>query len=314
MDDIFVLNNISLDLDGNKILKELKFSITKNDFLGILGPSGSGKTTLLKLMIGLYPPTSGELFYKGKSFSDALPQIRKEVGFASQKYSFYSDLTLKENLTYFGRLYNLKKELLTERIDQVLTLVELTPHKDKKVMHISGGMQRRLDIACAMIHDPEVLFLDEPFTGLDPQLREHILLLIKKIWSQGKTIVLSSHFINEMEGQCKKVCILKEGSLLTYGTPIDIRKNNTTLYELTLQTSPGKYPAIASYLADKGLNITKYALKENKLVLYLPKEGVPYNYLRNVLIGLPEINEFLLNIKIDTISFEEIFEELVNKK
>lgn len=314
VNELFTLNNVSLNFEGVQVLKNLSFTIYRNDFLGILGPSGSGKTTLLKLLVGIYQTNTGTLLYKGQNAIDVNLQIRKEIGFASQKYSFYEDLTIKENLIYFGKLYGMKSDLILKRMDQLLELVELTPYKNNKAMMISGGMQRRLDIACALIHDPPILILDEPLTGLDPQLREHIILLIKKIWASGKTVIMSSHFVNEMEGQCQKVCILKEGNLLTIGTPLDIRQNIANMYEVNIQTSPGNYRAIAKYLNERGVKLLNAQIKGGHLILYLSKQETPYNHLRNILIGLTEINESLFSIKLDTLSFEELFTRMVSNK
>lgn len=203
----------------HKILNELDISIHKNDFLGIVGGSGSGKTTLLKVLIGYHRLDSGNIYIEGKDVTRKTSTIKKEVGYCTQENSFYNELSIIENMYYYGRMYGLWGKKLKKRVSELLELVELKGHEKKLAKHISGGMKRRLDFAISLIHDPEIVVLDEPTTGLDPVLRKRLWMLMKKINNEGKTVIVISHFLNYVQEYCTNVAILKDGKIAAIKSP-----------------------------------------------------------------------------------------------
>jgi ABC-2 type transport system ATP-binding protein len=195
-----ILNNVNLD-------------IHKGEIIGIVGKSGIGKTTLLKTIIGFLEPDKGEVLFEQKPVFNRSEHFQ-HFGFSTQEKSFYSTLTVKENLIYFASLYNVPKDELEEKINSVLRCVRLENDKNSIAGELSQGMQKRLDIACSIIHNPKILIVDEPTADLDPVLRKQMWLLIKS-WNSNrdKTIIVSSHFLPELSPICDRLFLLKNQKL-----------------------------------------------------------------------------------------------------
>ncbi len=202
-----------------KVIKNLDLKIYDNEIFGFIGTSGAGKTTLLRVLMGFYKVDSGKVIYKGHNITKKPHIIRNIVGFCTQENSFYPELTIRENLQYFGRLYCLNPKKLTKQVKYLLNLVDLERHQNTLSGRISGGMKRRLDFAITLIHDPEILILDEPTTGLDPIIRDNIWNLITKINKSGKTIIVTSHLLDFIEKHCNRIGILNFGRMIKVNTP-----------------------------------------------------------------------------------------------
>lgn len=196
-------------------LENISFNVEEGEIYGILGPNGSGKTTCLKLMLGLLYPTSGEISILGKDQFDI--EMKKNVGFLPENPYYYDYLTGPELLKFYGRLYDIPEKILNERIEKLLYLVKLHESKKLALRHYSKGMLERIGVAASLINDPKILILDEPTTGLDPigcmETRDLLLQLRK----EGKTILLSSHFLSEVERVCDRIAIFHRGYLLATG-------------------------------------------------------------------------------------------------
>ncbi|MCM8771911.1 MAG: ABC transporter ATP-binding protein [Candidatus Omnitrophica bacterium] len=196
-------------------LESVSFNVEEGEIYGILGPNGSGKTTCLKLMLGILFPTSGEISILGKDQFDI--QTKKNIGFLPENPYYYDYLTGPELLKFYGKLYDLPEKVINERIEKLLYLVKLHDAKKLALRHYSKGMLERIGIAASLINDPKILILDEPTTGLDPigciETRD-LLLQLKK---EGKTILLSSHFLSEVEKVCDRIAIFHRGHLLAQG-------------------------------------------------------------------------------------------------
>ncbi|MBT4540046.1 ABC transporter ATP-binding protein [Candidatus Woesearchaeota archaeon] len=218
--------NIDKAFKTHKILDNLNLSINQGDLIGLIGKSGEGKTTLLRVLIGFYKIDSGSIIFKDKDITKKTSLIRDVVGFCTQDNSFYPELSIEENLFYYGRLYKIKRRKLKQTISKLLDLVDLTNHKKKLAGRISGGMKRRLDFAISLVHEPEILILDEPTTGLDPIIRKSIWDLIDKINKDGTTIIVSSHLLDFIQEKCNKIGILNKGDVQIY----------------TMQTLKKRYP------------------------------------------------------------------------
>lgn len=205
--------NVSQNFNGKNVLQDVNLTINQHQILGLVGRSGSGKTTLFRLFLRIYKPSKGKIYFNGKKVND---KIKQKVGFASQENSFYPRLTVEENLRYFGCMYNLPKKLLRTRIDRLLELMQLENSRKVWAKNLSGGMKRRLDLAIALVHDPDVLILDEPTTGLDIILNENIWQLILKIKEHGKTIIVSSHNLEEIEKHCTEIAFVSHGQVVEW--------------------------------------------------------------------------------------------------
>ena len=201
-------------------VENISFSVKKGEIFGLLGPNGAGKTTTINMLSTLIPPTSGYGEVAGFSISKNPDDVRKSIGIVFQDPALDTNLTGKENLEFHGMIYNLSKKERKEKIREVLELVELTDKADSLVDDYSGGMKRRLEIGRGLMHEPKVLFLDEPTLGLDTQTRRHIWEYIKKLNKKSKiTIILTTHYMEEADFLCNRVAIIDHGKIIAMNTP-----------------------------------------------------------------------------------------------
>ncbi len=222
-----------------KAVDSISFTVKKGEFFGFLGPNGAGKTTTINMMVGLVKKTSGEIHLDGISLDDNPTEIYKRVGFAMQEVGLDETATAREMLQLHGRLYHLKPEVIDERIKSLLKLVELEKVADKFTSTYSGGMRRRFDLALSLIHEPKVLFLDEPTQGLDPHARQLIWNHLRDLNKQGMTIFLTTHFMEEAEQLCDRISIVDAGKIVTSGTLKELLAEHKakTLEEVFLKTT-----------------------------------------------------------------------------
>ncbi len=190
----------------------LTFGIQPGETLGLLGPNGAGKTTTISMMIGLLQPTRGQVLIDG--LSPTVASTRKKIGLAPQVLSLYEELTATENLEFFAKLYQISGGKLKERVAWALEFAGLQDRAKDRVGTFSGGMKRRLNLACAMIHEPEIVLMDEPTVGVDPQSRNHLFECIESLQSDGLTIIYTTHYMNEAQRLCDRVAIIDHGKLL----------------------------------------------------------------------------------------------------
>lgn len=216
-DNLIEFKNVSKSFGKNKVLNSINLKIPEGKIIGIVGASGEGKSTLLKLIVSFYRPTSGKVFYFGKEVAKKLKEIKKKFGFSIEEGSFYEDLTVKENLIHFGKLYHVERKILSKRARGMSYFVGLEKAYDVLAKNLSLGMKKRLDLACSLIHKPSVLVLDEPTADLDPLLRKQFLHLLKKINSHGTTIVMTTQLMDEVEEVCDSVAILCNESIVEQG-------------------------------------------------------------------------------------------------
>ena len=207
------ISGISKRFDKKPVLTDITFTIAGGSIVCLLGPSGSGKTTLIRLMIGAIAAESGEILF-GDVRVPNLALMRK-TGFMPQNDALYYDLTGEDNLRFFAGLHGMKKAETDRRLREVLDLVELTPDRKKYVGLYSGGMRKRLSLAAALIHEPEVLLLDEPTVGIDPVLRRAIWHQFKELKKSGKTLVVTTHVMDEVD-QCDRAALIYNGKLIHY--------------------------------------------------------------------------------------------------
>ena len=205
-------------LDGVNLL------IEEGMFFGLLGPNGAGKTTMIRILCGLLSPTAGKVKIGGFSLSGHLPMIRKIIGVVPQEIALYPSLTASENLSVFGGICGMKGNALRTRMDELLHLFGLYKNRKMQVGRYSGGMKRRLNLIAGMLHDPRILFLDEPTVGVDVQSKNVIVENLLELNRKGTTIVYTSHYLEEAENLCSYLAIIDEGRVITKGTLADIRK------------------------------------------------------------------------------------------
>lgn len=205
-------------------LDTLNLEISEGSILGLLGPNGAGKTTFINCLIGMTKYQSGEISIFDKSFKTDERQIKSWLGIVPQNLAVYMDISAYENVKYFGSLYGLKGKELNEAVKKALEFVDLWDRRKEKPKKYSGGMKRRLNIACAVVHSPKIVIMDEPTVGIDPQSRNHILNSVMQLRSNGCTVIYTSHYMEEIEMICDEIAIIDHGKLIASGTQDDLRK------------------------------------------------------------------------------------------
>lgn len=309
-DAIFELKKVKKSYGTNEVLKGISFQIRKGEILGLIGSSGAGKTTLLNLLVGFINPTHGEVTFtipqkKGhKKFKvwDKPLVVNKLYGFASQNPSFYEKLTVRENLSYFGAMYNLSPDAVRKNSDILLRLLGLNTSQHVLSSALSGGMKRRLDIACALIHNPNVLILDEPTADLDPVLRSQIWEIIKRINMRGTTIILSSHHLNELDTICNRIAILKNGKLADIDTPDKLKLKYNKVQEILIESYPGNYEALIKQL--KGKNITEVLVQGTSLII---RTEEPEKVISDALTIMNNHKESLIDLRLNKPNLDDVF-------
>jgi ABC-2 type transport system ATP-binding protein len=213
-------------------LDAVTLEVQQREFFGLLGPNGAGKTTLMNLLVGYFNPDSGTITIDGDNVTQGTLEIRKKIGFVPQSLALYDELTAQENLEVFGHLFDIPRKLLKERIEQQLNAVELYERRKDKVKTFSGGMKRRLNMIASLLHDPKVLLCDEPTVGVDPQSRNAIFDFLTSINKQGKTIIYTTHYMEEAERLCSRIGIIDHGKIIALGTIDKLLEN--LAYEETI--------------------------------------------------------------------------------
>lgn len=218
MECIVEVRNLTKTYGRNKVLDNLNFSIYKGEIFGLVGPNGAGKSTFISILTGLSRPTSGDIAVKGFSVSRQKDKIEKSIGFVPQDIALYPMLSGLDNLNFWAGIYGLKGAVKKERIEEALSIARLSDRATDRVDEYSGGMRRRLNIAVALLHHPEILVMDEPTVGVDIQSRKYILDAVKRFKNEGKTVIFSSHYMDEMESLCDRLAIIHKGEIRAIGT------------------------------------------------------------------------------------------------
>ena len=317
--------NVTKRFGRRTILSNINLDIRAGEIFGIIGMSGSGKTTLLNTMIGFLQPDAGDVLFKLQhllSYKGDINQYRSvfsnpfdvktQFGFSVQQPSIYPKLTAKENLEYFGKLYHLPTSIRKTNVEILLHLMKIYDSRNIPAESLSGGMQKRLDIACSLIHDPKVLILDEPTSNLDPLLRKEMWSFIKEINRKGTTIVLSSHFLDELEDFCDRVSILYDAKFITVGTPDEVKSYYSKEQEIRLKTSNRDYERLLQILNSKrtSLNISHVFVDEDQLVVYTTSAE---KVLRTILVIIKELKQSLDDVTVEDPSLHEVL-EIINKE
>lgn len=228
-------------------VRGIDLDVPRGGCFGVLGPNGAGKTTTLRMILGQAPLTAGTLKVLGLPVPAAIREIRSRIGVVPQADNQDPDFTVVENLRMYARYFGLRPAQVADRIEELLHYLELSDRRNARTRELSGGMQRRLSIARALINDPELIMLDEPTTGLDPQVRHLIWTRLRQLKSSGKTLLLTTHYMDEAERLCDQLVVIDHGRIITQGSPASLIREHIEPHVIELQ---GDAPLVRSLAAD----------------------------------------------------------------
>lgn len=272
-------------------VNDVSLKIESGETFGLLGPNGAGKTTTISMLVGLLSPDAGSIRVDGSD--PRIAAVREQIGIAPQSLSLYEDLTARENLRFFAKLYAGSAAKVHERITWTLDFASLTDRADDLVKTYSGGMKRRLNMAVAMIHDPKIILFDEPTVGVDPQSRNHIFDCIEKLAADGRTVLYTTHYMEEAERLCDRVAIMDRGQILAVDTVSNLLKQHGGDSLVTGEIDGD------GQLKEEGLNVEpdgKFRLQTNQPLehaLKLARSGVQFRQLQ---IREPDLEAVFLNL------------------
>lgn len=324
-EEFFRIRNVKKAFGKHVVLGGVNLDVQKGEVLGIIGTSGSGKTTLLHTLIGFLKPDCGEVrilvepphrALGNPTYKDVhknLNIVKSIYGFASQIPSFYDNLTVEENLGYFASLYQMPHRNIETNREILLHLMDLDPAKKLLAKDLSGGMERRLDIACALIHDPAVLILDEPTADLDPVLRSHIYDLIKQINNKNTTIILASHHLSDLEAVCDRIAILKEGKILAVGTPDEIKNQFAKYHQVDVRVASRRYDVIYQELKKKQLHkiVDRVEPTNQGVLMYTQRPDI---LVKEIVTIVDKAKDKIEQLHVSRPSLDDIFVSIVGDK
>ncbi|MBL4933407.1 ABC transporter ATP-binding protein [Clostridium paridis] len=215
---ILNINNLEKRYGNFLAVDNISLSVEKGEVFGLLGPNGAGKSTTINIIIGLLKSNGGEIQIFEKEQKEYGKEIKKKIGIVPQNLAIYRELSAEENIKFFGSIYGIKGKALKEAVEYALEFTGLLEHRKNKAKNFSGGMMRRLNIACGIVHKPELVIMDEPTVGIDPQSRNHILESVKKLNQDGCTVIYTSHYMEEVENLCNRIAIMDKGKIIAEGT------------------------------------------------------------------------------------------------
>lgn len=288
------------------VLDHENFDIKKGEIIGLLGPNGAGKTTTIKALMGLVPIDSGEIILFDESAREKRDSVKRRIGMVPQDIVVFNDLTVRENLNFFGQLYGMKGKELRESVDEVLDFIGLKEYEKAMPKKFSGGMKRRLNIGCALVHKPELLIMDEPTVGIDPQSRNHILESVRELGRKGKTIIYTTHYMEEVQSLCSRILVMDAGHIIANGSVSDLTKRLNSEEKTHIVVKKSSPELIQNLRNVKG--IRDVLVDENNITL-LSQAGV--NNLEEIIKIAQGCG--ITSIQSETPTLEDVFLTLTGK-
>jgi len=290
-------------------VKGIDFSLQKGEILGLLGPNGAGKSTTIAMISTLIKADSGEIYYKNESILKKPKIIQKNLGYVPQEIALYPMLTGEENLLFWGRAYGLKGDTLKKSIEEVSEIIGINKRLKDKVKTYSGGMKRRLNIGIAFLHNPELIIMDEPTVGIDPQSRKHILdtvLYLNK--NKGMTVIYTSHYMEEVEYLCNQICIMDQGVIIAKGSKEELIKSNKLKREMTIKVNKD----IEKVISRLSNIVAVEEVKEvDGMIKIIAKQED--DLFENIIKVIGDLKVTILSIDVKEANLETVFLELTGR-
>jgi ABC-2 type transport system ATP-binding protein len=247
------VRSVSKSFGNIEAVKNVSFTIDKGEIFGILGPNGAGKSTIVNILNTLVKPDKGDVIIDGVNIKDDGNTIKLIMGVVPQEIALYEELSAYENLMFWGGLYDIPQPELKANVYNTLEIVDLSGRKNDRIKTFSGGMKRRINIACSLLHNPKILVLDEPTVGVDPQNRNHIFEVIERLNNEGMTIIYTTHYMEEAERFCDKIAIIDVGSIIAQGTLKELRKVSEVKDLLTIKLADSDNEIISRITSENPL-------------------------------------------------------------
>lgn len=292
-----------------KAVNGVNLFLEKGEIVGLLGPNGAGKSTTISMISTLIPPTSGDVRFNNESVLENPTKLRKVLGLVPQEIALYTDLSAKENLYFFGRMYRLSGANLRKKVDEILEQIGLTERQNDLVKHFSGGMKRRLNIGVALLHEPEFIIMDEPTVGIDPQSRNYILETVKRLNQEKQmTVLYTSHYMEEVEFLCDRIYIMDKGSIIASGTKEEIKNILSSENTVQIKVERVNKPFIDALRAEPTIN--HVTVQDRLIAILTPKEVNVFNMLFKL---AEKTNTVLTSVEIQTPTLEDVFLHLTGR-
>ena len=308
MESIIVVNSLDKNYGEKQVVKEISFEVNEGEILCLLGPNGAGKSTTINILCGILGYDSGEIIYKGRNVKKCLNHFKKHLGVVPQDLAIYEELSAEQNVKFFASLYGLRGKDLEAKVTKALNFVGLKEKSKEKVKTFSGGMKRRLNIACAIAHEPELLIMDEPTVGIDPQSRNHILGSIKKLSKQGMTILYTTHYMEEVEEISTRILIMDSGMIIAEGTKESLKEDIFDERQFVLELEEDKNLNIDDFYQIEG--VKKVEKQGGQLTITTLKNVENLDKIISVVITC---KAKIFNLFCRTASLENVFLRLTGK-
>lgn len=293
-----VVKNLSRHFGTFRAVNDISFSVEEGEIFGFLGANGAGKTTTIRMLCGILAPTSGQATVAGFDIEHDTDQLKRRIGYMSQKFSLYEDLTVEENIEFFGGIYHLTKKEIKDRSAWVVEMAGLKGKEHMITATLSAGWKQRLALGCAVVHEPKVLFLDEPTAGVDPISRKQFWQLIYQMADRGVTVLVTTHYMDEAE-HCHRLTLMDQGVIIAAGSPNDMKHEtlNGTLYEVSASPFTESFNTLKSlhlsYIEPFGLKFHALSesekLNEKEIEQILKQSGSTVTSIRKVKPSLEDV-------------------------
>ncbi|MEK5025653.1 ABC transporter ATP-binding protein [Paenibacillus sp. FSL M7-1046] len=303
-----VLSNVVKRYDQKLTVDHVNLNIEEGEIFGLLGPNGAGKSTTISMICGLLKPDGGEIIIDGLSVAAAPLEVKKRIGLVPQELALYETMTAEENVRFFGKLYGLRGKLLKERVEEALEFTGLSDRTKDKPATFSGGMKRRLNIACSIMHRPKLIIMDEPTVGIDPQSRNHILESVKTLNKLGSTIIYTSHYMEEVEAICDRVAIMDKGHVIACGTEKELREKVAHEEKIVIKAVNISAALIKELSLHPRINRVKEV--EQAVELYLPSSQ---SELQDILFIFSKHEGIIVSLHIEEPNLETLFLSLTGR-